>query len=99
MILKLLIGLIIVVAGWWLWRGPARVRPSRQIAPILVDPELAEAYSVLGIDETATDSEIRIAYRRIAASVHPDRGGSVELARRVNAARDTLLKRRADHKA
>ena len=32
--------------------------------------------------------------RRLVSAVHPDRGGSAELARRINAARDVLLKRR-----
>ncbi len=34
---------------------------------------------------------IRAAHPRLIAGVHPDRGGSAELARRVNAARDLLL--------
>ncbi len=36
---------------------------------------------------------VRAAHCRLVASVHPDRGGSAELARRVNAARDLLLGR------
>ena len=38
---------------------------------------------------------IRAAPRRLIAGVHPDRGGSADLARRINAARDLLLGRRA----
>jgi DnaJ family protein C protein 19 len=34
---------------------------------------------------------IRAAHRRLIAEIHPDRGGSAEEARRVNAARDLLL--------
>ncbi len=32
-----------------------------------------------------------VAHRRLIAKVHPDTGGSAELAHRVIAARDTLL--------
>nr|WP_244655796.1 DnaJ domain-containing protein [Sphingomonas sp. CFBP 13603] len=53
----------------------------------------AEARSILGIDSSANADTIRSAHRRLIASVHPDRGGSTDLTRRVNAARDLLLKR------
>ncbi len=33
--------------------------------------------------------------RRLVTAVHPDKGGSEELTRRINAARDTLLRRSA----
>jgi curved DNA-binding protein CbpA len=46
---------------------------------------------VLGVAPDADAEAIRAAHRRLAANVHPDRGGSDELARRVNAARDLLL--------
>jgi hypothetical protein len=50
-----------------------------------------EARAVLGVAPDADVEAIRAAHRRLAANVHPDRGGSDELARRVNAARDVLL--------
>ncbi|KQM74104.1 DnaJ domain-containing protein [Sphingomonas sp. Leaf20] len=53
----------------------------------------AEARSILGLDHDADADAIRSAHRRLIASVHPDRGGSSDLTRRVNAARDLLLKR------
>ena len=37
-----------------------------------------------------TSAEIRAAHRRLLQAVHPDHGGSAELTRRVNAARDLL---------
>lgn len=52
---------------------------------------IAEACELLGLTEDADQDAIRAAHRRIIARVHPDAGGSTELARRVNAARDTLL--------
>lgn len=90
MLVKLLIGLLVVYAGWWLWRGPKRPRPRPR--PIDTSGAEAEARAVLGVGPTADADAIRAAHRRLVASVHPDRGGSPEQARAVNAARDLLLK-------
>ncbi|MBD3762641.1 DnaJ domain-containing protein [Sphingomonadaceae bacterium G21617-S1] len=51
----------------------------------------AEARRVLGVGPDADPEAIRAAHRRLVAKVHPDQGGSAELASRVNAARDILL--------
>lgn len=51
-----------------------------------------EARAVLGVGADAGTEEIRAAHRRLITAVHPDKGGSAELTRRVNAARDALLK-------
>ncbi len=57
-----------------------------------VEPMTAEdARAVLGVRAGATRLEIAQAHRRLIARVHPDHGGSAELAARVNLARDTLL--------
>lgn len=50
-----------------------------------------EALEVLGLEPGADETEIRAAHKRLLRLVHPDRGGSAYLARRVYAARDTLL--------
>lgn len=50
-----------------------------------------DARRLLGVSEHASLSEIRDAHRRLIARVHPDKGGSTELANRVNVARDTLV--------
>jgi DnaJ homolog subfamily C member 19 len=52
-----------------------------------------EARAVLGVAPDADADAIRAAHRRLLSSVHPDVGGSAELTRRVNAARDVLLPR------
>ena len=91
MIFKLLIALVVAYLGWRLWKGPAKRRPARPFAPLLDE---AEARAVLGVDAGAGDEEIRAAHRRLMIAVHPDRGGSDELARRINVARDTLLRRK-----
>jgi CysZ protein len=54
-----------------------------------------EARAILGVGAEADEEAIRRAHRRLVAAVHPDKGGSEELTRRINAARDTLLRRSA----
>ena len=51
----------------------------------------SEARALLGVGEGATLQEVREAHRRLISRVHPDTGGSAELATRVNAARDALI--------
>jgi curved DNA-binding protein CbpA len=50
-----------------------------------------DARRLLGVGPEASLAEIRDAHRRLIARVHPDSGGSAELANRVNVARDTLV--------
>lgn len=51
----------------------------------------AEAYRTLELNEGASVDEIKAAYRRLISKAHPDKGGSVEDAARLNRARDILL--------
>lgn len=95
MIAKFLIGVLLAWLGWRLWHGwgrPLPGTPKPAPAPTARDPEEAAAYAILGVSPGADADEIRAAHRRLITSVHPDRGGSPELTRQVNAARDTLLK-------
>lgn len=57
------------------------------------DPAITEARDILGVSPSATREEIQAAYARLIRTVHPDAGGTSGLAARLNAARDTLLKR------
>ena len=50
-----------------------------------------EALAVLGLKEGVTADEIRAAYRRLIQRMHPDVGGSADLAARINRAKDVLL--------
>ncbi|WP_427130147.1 J domain-containing protein [Pseudarthrobacter sp. S9] len=56
-------------------------------------------YQVLRIPVTATDKEIKVAYRKAARMAHPDHGGDPAAFRRVTLAYETLIdaKRRADY--
>ena len=81
---KLIFAALLIAALYLLLRP----KPKR---PVALDER--EARAVLGVGPDADADAIRAAHRRLAAGVHPDRGGSAELARRVNAARDLLLRR------
>ena len=48
-------------------------------------------YQVLQVAVTATDKEIKVAYRRAARTAHPDHGGDAAAFRRVTAAYETLI--------
>jgi DnaJ-class molecular chaperone len=76
----LLLGLLALVIMWWRGGGSRRK---------LMPPD--EARAVLGVSESDDAEAIRAAHRRLIARVHPDAGGTPELARRTNMARDVLL--------
>jgi DnaJ family protein C protein 19 len=82
---KFLFLAVVAVAAWY-WLKPRRKRALPRL-------DQAEARAVLGVAPDADAETIRAAHRRLIAAVHPDRGGSAELARRINLARDTLLRR------
>lgn len=60
-----------------------------------VPKEVLEAASLLGVSPDAPVKEIRRAFRAkmVNEQLHPDHGGDPEVARRVVAARDLLIKR------
>jgi curved DNA-binding protein len=47
-------------------------------------------YDTLGVSETATDNEIKTAFRKLAAQHHPDKGGDEKKFKEINEAYDTL---------
>lgn len=74
-----------LIAGSILWAAWRRKHSSVPVMPV------EDARKLLGVPPGASLAEIRDAHRRLIARVHPDTGGSAELANRVNVARDVLV--------
>ena len=74
-----------LITGSVLWAAYRRGRTSSRTMPV------EDARKLLGVGPGASLMEIREAHRRLITKVHPDRGGSEELANRVNVARDILI--------
>ena len=88
MIRLLVIAALICIAvrwatGAWPWQWLSS-KPSRT-------RELARASRLLRVSPSASPEEIRAAYRRLAAEMHPDRGGSDARLAALTEARDLLL--------
>jgi hypothetical protein len=71
--------------GYWPWRNLANGGGSASAAALI------RARSLLGVAPEASREDIIAAHRKLAAIVHPDRGGSNDALREANAARDLLL--------
>lgn len=88
------IPLLIVLAPLLVrWLGARSVSSSPPPVGQATDSSMdrAEAYQVLGLRPESSREEIQAAYRRLMQRAHPDRGGSSDLAARLNQARDVLL--------
>lgn len=70
------------------WRNARSAPPPRGSRS---DMSREEALAVLGLSEGATGEEIKAAHRRLIQRMHPDVGGSADLAARINRAKDVLL--------
>ena len=53
----------------------------------------AEALKVLGLEQNASETEVRAAHRRLIQQTHPDKGGTSYLAAKINEAKDVLTGR------
>ena len=71
-----------LTGAWpWQWLSP-KSDPQR---------DLARARRLLGVPPATTRDEVRAAYRRLAAHIHPDRGGSTAHLAALTEARDLIL--------
>ena len=57
------------------------------------DMTRSQALDILGLDEHATEQDIRDAHRRLMMANHPDRGGSGVIAAQINRAKEVLVGR------
>ena len=73
------------------WRETSGAGPS-PAPPAAGAMSREEALRILGLQGEASHDDIKAAYRRLMAQLHPDRGGSDYLAAKVNQAKDFLLK-------
>jgi len=53
-------------------------------------PDTTKYYGALGVSKTATQSEIKKAYRKLAVKHHPDRGGDAEQFKKISQAYEVL---------
>ncbi len=57
-----------------------------------VSGEVSEALQILELRYKPSEYEIRLAHRNMIRKNHPDNGGSIYFASKINYARDVLLK-------
>jgi DnaJ homolog subfamily C member 19 len=82
--IKLIIFGLIIAATVWMVRNYMMNKTGMT---------LSDAAKLLEVSTDADADAINAAHKRLIARVHPDAGGSAELASRVNQARDVMLKR------
>jgi len=71
------------------WRDTAQAQDEAPRRAGRMSPD--EAYKLLGVSPNASEQEVKDAHRKLMREHHPDKGGSAELAARLNEARDVLL--------
>ena len=81
--MKFLLFVALVALAWWLFRNA--MTPNSTM-------NRAQAEKLLGISPDSDAATVLEAHKRLIAKVHPDAGGSAELAAQINQARDILLK-------
>lgn len=93
----LLLGGIAALMLWQGRKGHLRMKSAAPAPDAVPEPrQIVEARAILGVGPDADAAAVRAAYRQMIERVHPDKGGSAELTRQVNAARDLLLRHLGD---
>ncbi|MFZ0558450.1 MAG: DnaJ domain-containing protein [Methylovirgula sp.] len=80
----------------WRAAGDARGDARSQRANAAPRPGVMsedEAYEVLGLHKGASRDDVVRSHRSLMKKLHPDHGGSTDLAARVNEAKDVLMRR------
>lgn len=73
--------------GWRFLRASMKQTPPRSPQSM----SESEAFAILELTGQPSPKEIKAAHRRLMQLHHPDRGGSLEQAQRINLAKDVLL--------
>ncbi|WP_026606067.1 DnaJ domain-containing protein [Methylocapsa acidiphila] len=71
------------------WRDEGSAGAPRRAGAMSKD----EAYEVLGLQKGASREEVVRSHRSLMKKLHPDHGGTTDLAARVNEAKDVLMRR------
>lgn len=70
------------------WRAEFHRRFTREEIEEILDTDCP--YTLLGVTSSATNAEIKVAFRKKMFVHHPDKGGDVEMAKKIIAAYDYL---------
>ncbi|WP_375202446.1 DnaJ domain-containing protein [Hyphococcus sp.] len=85
-------GGVTAIEAWRGRAGPVETNEAPPASPPARRMSEEEALSVLGLKSGASAEEVRSAYRKLIAQLHPDKGGTDYLAAKINEARDLLLR-------
>jgi len=90
-VMKYILGIALRILPFINRKGQARPEEAVHSQPRTTELSREEALKVLGLDESADREQIIDAHRKLMQKVHPDMGGSDDLAARINEAKRILL--------